>query len=777
MKANIKYMSMAVASVLALSACSDQFLQDKKNYDNATSEIYGYYEGANGRLNDLYSWSLPANGDVSWKIPSMGNADICAKSTEEYSGFSDFVNPEIELQSMGSTNSVPDYFMGTQNNIQEAVYGRIRNINDFLEHMESSTLTEEQKNLLKGQAYFLRAWCYFNLFKWYGGVPLVSKVYEPVPESAVPERSSAKATMQFIIDDLDMAAKLLAAQTMSGGWTGSDYGRVTTGTALALKGRVLQWWCSPLFNRSNDPSRWQQAYTLMKLELDSIKACGYGLYTSGSNINGSDFALQFLQSGKNPEAVFVTLYNNITGDGLDNQKNNRWERDIRPSNTGGGGKGASAMLMDMFPMADGKIPASVGAVTYTKLETSQYDYNSATLDDDDVISVPFVNRDPRFYRTYAMPGFRWGYNGDASQINANNPSDGKNYVLWNYVWYTSLSDQGNPESGNSFGADNLLSSKQAIYIRKKSDDLDVNSSSLYTYVAGDNKGSAPYYSAAPLIELRYAEVLLNLAEVACMAGHVDEAAALLQQVRDRAGVPAYADLSDPATCMSAILYERQIEFAYEGKRFDDMRRWLLFDGGANFSSISGAPSSWTLSGWGGNTCTWLGFKQFNGQRRENIEFRAANKFGVGGTTFDSDPMITYYNKIVVDSLIKVEKLARPEIASKINSDSIKAWYSSSSLLQMTQAIARPANLNFNTDINEQQEKLAEWYNQNLVIAEKRGDGYDSQHNLLYINYRPKYYFLGLGSGAQSANKTMPQTIGWQDYNNGGAMGTFDPLAE
>ena len=39
------------------------------------------------------------------------------------------------------------------------------------------------------------------------------------------------------------------------------------------------------------------------------------------------------------------------------------------------------------------------------------------------------------------------------------------------------------------------------------------------------------------------------------------------------------------------------------------------------------------------------------------------------------------------------------------------------------------------------------------------------------------YLLGFSSGAQSSNKGLPQNIGWQDYNNGGAMGTFDPLAE
>ena len=65
--------------------------------------------------------------------------------------------------------------------------------------------------------------------------------------------------------------------------------------------------------------------------------------------------------------------------------------------------------------------------------------------------------------------------------------------------------------------------------------MDVNGSPLYQYVAADTKGAAPFYSAAPLIELRYAEVLLNLAEVACGAGHMDEAVKYLQQIRERAG--------------------------------------------------------------------------------------------------------------------------------------------------------------------------------------------------------------------------------------------------
>ena len=754
MKKAIKYFSFGLSAVLALSACSDQFLQDKKNYDNVTTDVYNYVEGANARLNDIYGWCLPQVADLTtgtnYLSVSIGNNDAAGGATEEYAGFTIYTDPQIALSSMGTSNGVPDYFMGAHNNIQNSVYGRIRNINDFIKGVNGSSLSQEDKNIMLGQAYFFRAWCYYNLVKWYGGVPLVKEVLEPVKENFTP-RATTKETIQFICSDLDLSARLLAEKTMKGGWTGEDWGRVSTGTALALKGRVLLLWASPLFNRANDPARWQTAYAQMKQELDSINACGYGLFKGSSNVNGSDFANQFLSSSINPEAVFVALYNNIAADGSDIQRNNNWERSIRPKNTGGSGKNAGLALVELFPMADGKMPdlnvlpalTEVGkrtyTDTYTKLERSQYTYDE---------TAPYMNRDPRFYRTFAFPGFRWAYSGDPVPADANNPSydGGKNYVLWNYVWYLDLNDQGNPESGNSYGADNLLTSKAGIYVRKKSDDLDVNASPLYNY---DPIASQHYYSGAPLIELRYAEVLLNLAEAACGAGQMGEAVGYLQQIRARAGYTAennyglQANLgTDQAACMSAILYERQIEFAYEGKRFDDMRRWMLFDGGTLTepaadpdSEAQPLPSSWKVTGWGGNTCTWLGFKPWNGQRRERVEFRTGNQFGVGGTTADSDPLV-------------------------------KA------------GVERPAGVNFSVaDIESQLTTLKEWYNTNLVTQYKVGDSRDSQKNALYVAFRPKYYFLGLGQGAQSHNPDLPQTIGWADYNNGGSNGTFDPLAE
>lgn len=728
----ITMVGFGLVSALALTSCSDSFLEDKKSYDKVTGDLYNTYEGAELRIDDIYARNLPsANSGASWRYPSSGTADDQSKSTEEYSGFGAFVNPEIELTT--EQNNAPEYFLGSFGSVDANSYGLIRLINDAIEGISGSTLTDEQKDKLLGQAYFFRAWRYYNLVKYYGGVPIITEVLDPA-SSFSSTRSTTKKCIEFICSDLDKAAKMLAASTMNGsGFTGNDYGRVTTGTALALKGRVLLLWASPIFNRSNDRTRWTNAYAQMKEELDSINQCGYHLFSTSSNVNGSDFALQFNQVGRNPEAVFFTLYNTLIGDDL--EQNSNWERNVRPSNITGSGIQPSAMLIDMFPMADGKRPATTD--TYTKLDASSYAYDR---------EHPFMNRDPRFYRTFAFPGFRWAYSGDDAVLLDEEPNspvynNGQDFELWNYGWYTETEKRDNEENGYEYGADNLLSNGKGVYVRKRSDDYDVNSSPLYTFVKNDDGPFAR--SAQPYIELRYAEVLLNLAEVACGAGDMAYAVDLLKQIRARAGYTAANNYglqdnltSDQAACMSAIIYERQIEFAYEGKRFDDMRRWMLYDGGQG--KVEGAPSTWTLTGWDGNTCTWLGFKPFNNQqRRDNMEFRVADSFGTGGTTVadDDDPL----------KKADVVRCAAVDLRS--------------------------------ADLTTQLETLKAWYEDNLVRKDFKGDAWSSNKVKLYVNFRPQYYLLGIPRGPQSNMKSAEQTIGWGDYNNGYAPGTFDPLAE
>ncbi len=729
-----KSYTIAALAALAFASCSDEFLKEMENYDSTTPEAYNYYSGALGRLADVYALALPYGNSSNvpiWQVPSQGRPDDEAKSTEEYSGFGAYVNPQVTLSSTSQTNSVPDYYMGQALKVRNSTWGRIRNVNDVIDGVKNSELTEKQKNELLGQAYFLRAWCYYQMFRWYGGLPIITEVLDPVPGNSTP-RSTTKATYEFIMSDLDAAADLLEPFTGNGGWSTSDYGRATTAAALALKGRMMVLYASPLFNRSNDRSRWEAAYKFFVEAMPRINSCGVKLaYEGNPGMNASNWAKMFVEGGTEPasEGVFVALYNQIaTGGTPDYARNNDWEQAIRPSNTlGGGGRTPSADIVDLFPMKDGKRPSSYNS--YTKLSPSEIDYNP---------DLPFVDRDPRFYRTFAFPGVCWAFNGDPHTDTNHVPyTNGADYQLWNYVWYADAEQRNKVESTQTYGPDGLLGSVRGMYVRKRTDDLHVTQAFRYSYT----QGTGFRYSAAPYMEIRYAEVLLCWAEAACQSGKPGEAVELLKRIRSRVGYTGDCGFdaslsSDEAACMAAILYERQIEFAYEGKRFDDLRRWMLFDGGTQ--KVAGAPDTWNLTGWGGNTCTYLGFAPLNGTRRENMEFRVQEAYngGLGGDKFGADGS---------------------------NPDPLAG-------------VARPAALDYRQDLAPQVDALSQFYNTYLERAQKKGDNYNSASQLLYMQYQPQYYFPGMSYSVLLNTPETEQTIGWENPVKGG-FGEFDPLAE
>lgn len=184
------------------------------------------------------------------------------------------------------------------------------------------------------------------------------------------------------------------------------------------------------------------------------------------------------------------------------------------------------MLVDMFPMSDGKIPAT--CETYNTLTKSDIPYYR---------EFPFVDRDPRFYRTFAFPGVRWSFVGNPTTQGNRYPHNGPDYELWNYTWYTDAAYVDDIEANSSvtYGADGLLNDVKGFYVRKRSDDRDVNAIARYVY---DEKSGGFTRSAAPYMEIRYAEVLLNYAEAACNAGEMGVAVDQLQKIRARVGYKA-----------------------------------------------------------------------------------------------------------------------------------------------------------------------------------------------------------------------------------------------
>jgi starch-binding outer membrane protein, SusD/RagB family len=119
------------------------------------------------------------------------------------------------------------------------MYLAIRQANVALENLPKSTFTDVAlKEKLTGEVYFLRAYYYNQLLRFYGGVPLISKSYGLDEDYTVP-RSSYDECVKFIVSDLDNAIKLLTGK-------GATPGRTSSVAAMALKARVLLYAASDL---------------------------------------------------------------------------------------------------------------------------------------------------------------------------------------------------------------------------------------------------------------------------------------------------------------------------------------------------------------------------------------------------------------------------------------------------------------------------------------------------------------------------------------------------
>lgn len=424
----------------------------------------------------------------------------------------------------------------TENSVDYWPYDDIRNINTLLDNVDKGTLTAADKKLLKGQGFFFRGWRYFELVKRYGGVPLILHPQE-LDEDLLVKRSPTSVCMQQILADLDSA---IAYLPVIGATAGGNDGHVHQGTALAVKGRILLYYASPQFDPSQSQAgRWQSAYDVNKAAKTFLLAQGFGLNASFSGLWFSEM---------NKEDIFVRRYLYLPANA---DSWHSWSAATRPLDVSQGSTGGNRPSLEMvnsFPMKDGRAindPASA------------YTYNADYF---------WQNRDPRFQQTIVYNGSFWG-------LGVSGPTPGR--IQWTYVG----GEQNNPTTSG-------------FYMRKAVDTL--------------QSAISAYNSSTDWVELRYAEVLLNLAEAANEINKTDEAYTELKAIRARAGIDAGADGlyglaagMNQAQMRDAIMLERKIEFAYEGKRFWDLRRRRLFESKLNGTRRHGytinlkiTPAAW-----------------------------------------------------------------------------------------------------------------------------------------------------------------------------------------
>lgn len=498
----MKHLIISAAAALSLMSLASCDLDYTNTGAISPDNVWSDQEMINAFLTDIYGSSMPG-----WPT-SANNTD----EGMDYPGvMSNQARGMITAENMG----------------QGLSYGTIDKINFFIDHLEATDfLAQEVKDRFKGQALFWRAWSYWDKVSILGGVPLILHEQDVTDlPSLFVTRNSTSECMAQIMADLDEAIELLPAK-----WTGSDYGRIDKGIAMAFKGRVLLHYASPLFNPNNDQSRWQTAYDANKAAVDFLKANGKGLYEG-------DFA-DIWYDERNCEVVMVNQYYYsdhtfgqyaIRPEPL-TKDNSNYNQAILP-------------LLMAFPKKDG-----------TPLELdidrlSDPEYNAQFMTDF------YCNRDPRFHATIFCPG---------TDYPATDLLGKQNY--WN-TW--TINSDGDYISMAYNQTGKPVGNSRSGYFQRKGLDKSLTQSTL-------NDAETDW------IEIRFAEVLMNYGECANELGRTDEALDVLRQIRRRAGIEAgtgnYGITASATADIREVYYnERFIEFAYEGKRSSDLRRWKKYD--------------------------------------------------------------------------------------------------------------------------------------------------------------------------------------------------------
>ena len=199
---------------------------------------------------------------------------------------------------------------------------------------------------------------------------------------------------------------------------------------------------------------------------------------------------------------------------------------------------------DRYFAPDGKqgirraVPTSELVDAYDMADGTPFSWSGSMAKD------PYVGREPRFYASIIYNGATW-----------------KEKTIYTYV---------DAENGFAAYRDNMNpGEKQTVtgyFIRKY---LQENNTEF------DDKGSDQFW-----IEMRYAEVLLNLAEALAeqdYAKNQDDALEALNEVRRRVDLPERTtqEAPDKDSFMKLLRKERICELAFEGFRYWDLRRWRL----------------------------------------------------------------------------------------------------------------------------------------------------------------------------------------------------------
>ena len=592
MKKLVYYILLSI-SALSFSACTDYINVDKYFYDQVSLDsAFSKRIYVDGWLSSAYS---VMNKLGEYKEPFRWASD-------------DLYHPDMKEYVEGSYSA--DKPKGDENAGESRLwkyYEGIRKASTFLDNVDRCPeLTMDEIADMKGQARFLRAYCYWALIRVFGPVPLIplegldaDLSYE---ELSLP-RTHFDEIVSFIDTELAETARLLPMRR-----TVNNLGRPTRGEDLGLRARVLLYASSHLYNgnldffnvvdnkgnqlisQTYDESKWAKAAAAAKDVIELAKTSGlYELYTIAPKIGTLDmyrppvhpeystkdypdgwanidpllsYKSNFdgsVQGSKNPELIFTR-----TSDGTGTI--NDWMYQALPRTISGNNRlCVTQKQVNAYAMNDGRTiseAANTGDYVTTGFTTEAYSENNPFLPAK--VSLMYNKREPRFYASIAYNGSVW------EAASASEPRY-RNQQIFYY--------RGTEDGKQGFKEECPLT---GMTLKK-------------FYNSEDSRTDGGYVIEKTEMTIRYAEILLIYAEALneLSEGEVyhlktysnedveikrdeDEMRYAIKRIRMRAGVPDYTNetYKNQADFRVKLKRERQVELLGENSmRYFDLRRW------------------------------------------------------------------------------------------------------------------------------------------------------------------------------------------------------------
>ncbi len=210
------------AILLAAGACNQDFLEVKPqgqiNAENYFQTADHAIWATNAAYNQLRAWEVTA-------FPFLAMTDIVSDDATKGSFPAD-AERITAFENFTYDPSFPE-------EIRLAWRGYFRGVfraNTAIEGIAQIEMDEQMKNRLIGECKFLRAHYYFNLVRWYGDVPLITR---PLVESEyyTQPRAPKAEVYNLIIQDLKDAIEVLPEKSQ---YSSADMGRVTKGAARGI---------------------------------------------------------------------------------------------------------------------------------------------------------------------------------------------------------------------------------------------------------------------------------------------------------------------------------------------------------------------------------------------------------------------------------------------------------------------------------------------------------------------------------------------------------------